>query len=184
MTGYHTCWTSKNSGHKIYAYENLDHNDTRLVGTNLFRRENSYGVAREGKLHCKEEGKLRIVCQVEGKLQIVVTSEGKLQSCQEEGKTPYYVVKGKLRIVCQVEEKLQIVGSSGGKLQMVLSSGGKTPNGYRIENFKLCLFYVFLSEILTAEKSSTVTMGNSEGDKVWYFKHKTKLLREGKLQIA
>ena len=66
---------------------------------------------------------------------------------------------------------------------MVLSSGGKTPNGYRIENFKLCLFYVFLSEILTAEKSSTVTMGNSEGDKVWYFKHKTKLLREGKLQI-
>ena len=27
-------------------------------------------------------------------------------------------------------------------------------------------------------------MGNSEGDKVWYFKHKTKLLREGKLQIV
>ena len=50
----------------------------------------------------------------------VVTSEGKLQSCQEEGKTPYYVVKGKLQIACQVEGKLQIVGSSG----------GKTPNGF------------------------------------------------------
>ena len=61
------------------------------------------------------------------------------------------------------------------KIQIVFSSVGKTPNGYSIENFKLCLFYVFLSEILTAEKSSTVTMGNSEGDKVWYFKHKPKL---------
>ena len=74
----------------------------------------------EGKLHCNEEGKLLIVCQVEGNSKIVVTSEGKLQSCQEEGKTPYYVVKGKLQIACQVEEKLQIVGSSG----------GKTPNGF------------------------------------------------------
>ena len=40
-----------------------------LAIANLFGRENSYGVAREGKLHCNEEGKLLIVCQVEGKLQ-------------------------------------------------------------------------------------------------------------------
>ena len=92
---------------------------TRLAGTNLFRRENSYGVAREGKLHCKEEGKLRIVCQVEGKLQIVVTSEGKFTpKSSRGGKTPNCVVEGKLQIVCQVE----------GKLQIVWSSGGKTPN--------------------------------------------------------
>ena len=91
---------------------------TRLAGTNLFRRESSYGVAREGKLHCKEEGKLRIVCQVEGKLQIVVTSEGKFTpKSSRGGKTPNCVVEGKLQIVCQVE----------GKLQMVWSSGGKTP---------------------------------------------------------
>ena len=73
----------------------------------------------EGKLHCKEEGKLRIVCQVEGKLQIVVTSEGKFTpKSSRGGKTPNCVVEGKLQIVCQVE----------GKLQMVWSSGGKTPN--------------------------------------------------------
>ena len=87
------------------------------------------------------------------------------------------------KLLVKWRKNSKLLGQVEGKLQMVLSSGGKTPNGYRIENFKLCLFYVFLSEILTAEKSSTVTMGNSEGDKVWYFKHKTKLLREGKLQI-
>ena len=82
---------------------------TRLAGTNLFRRENSYGVAREGKLHCKEEGKLRIVCQVEGKLQIVVTSEGKFTQVVKRRKNS--------QLCC------------GGKTSNCLSSGGKTPNG-------------------------------------------------------
>ena len=61
--------SNSNSGNEKYLYVQDFGLVTRLAGTNLFRRENSYGVAREGKLHCNEEGKLLIVCQVEGRLQ-------------------------------------------------------------------------------------------------------------------
>ena len=91
-------------------------------------RKTPNSVAREGKLHCKEEGKLRIVCQVEGKLQIAMTSEQKFTpKSSRGGKTPNCVVEGKLQIVCQVEGKLQMVWSSGGKTPK-FSRGGKTPH--------------------------------------------------------
>ena len=133
-TDNRTCWTSKNSGNEKYLYVQDFGLVTRLAGTNLFRRENSYGVAREGKLHCKEEGKLRIVCQVGGKTPNCRDKWGKVYSSrQEEEKLPIVLWRENFKLFVKWRENSKWFGQVEGKLQnfreegkLLLLCGGTT----------------------------------------------------------